>query len=168
MKQDDTSILHGDTSCPLYNEPVLPNEDGNCSLCAYAFDDSLQEIIANERKQAWQDGHDSAVHHIGLYGHSNLLTPGQRDIRSYPVLAVSMTDFTSRYEQYEGEDREAVKEEIALVETLTSEEHQLIAERMCDYLWDGDNWDSALDYALDTVQKYRNEATITTDIKVLR
>ncbi|MBV6446390.1 MAG: hypothetical protein IFNCLDLE_02688 [Ignavibacteriaceae bacterium] len=24
---------HGSRVCPVYNEPVLPNEDGNCSLC---------------------------------------------------------------------------------------------------------------------------------------
>lgn len=32
---------HGDEICPVYNEPVLPNEAGLCSLCNNSFNQNL-------------------------------------------------------------------------------------------------------------------------------
>lgn len=39
---DINNIIHGDTTCPTYGEPVLPNEDGNCSLCDEPMDESRE------------------------------------------------------------------------------------------------------------------------------
>lgn len=30
-------MIHGNTFCPVHKEPVLPDEDGNCSLCSSTF-----------------------------------------------------------------------------------------------------------------------------------
>lgn len=147
--------VHGGIVCPIYNQQVLPNEEGRCSLCDESFEKSLVEIFDQRNKQSWQDGHDSAVHHIGLYGHSNLLTRGVRPVESYPVLTISKSDFMSRFEQYEGEDREIIKDEIKLVESLTPEEYAIVANNMCDLVWDAEVWDDAMDYALDKVRSYR-------------
>lgn len=69
----DSSQTHSDIVCPIWSEEMLPDEQGNCSLCGYSPNDAINEIIDNERKQAWQDGHDSAAHHVRLYGNSHLL-----------------------------------------------------------------------------------------------
>lgn len=34
-------IIHGDTVCPIWGEEVLPDEDGNCSLCGHGWDDNI-------------------------------------------------------------------------------------------------------------------------------
>lgn len=33
IEEDDTLLLEWAGVCPKYREPVLPDEDGNCSLC---------------------------------------------------------------------------------------------------------------------------------------
>jgi len=63
-------IKHGDTICPVYDEAVLPNEQGHCSLCDASFDDALSSVIRQREERAFKDGHSCAVHHFSLYGKS--------------------------------------------------------------------------------------------------
>lgn len=45
--------MHNDKICPKYNEPVLPNEKGNCSLCG----EEIVEVISTySLQQAIADG----------------------------------------------------------------------------------------------------------------
>jgi hypothetical protein len=37
------SWRHGSDVCSKYNEPVLPDEDGDCSLCGAVLDDSYEK-----------------------------------------------------------------------------------------------------------------------------
>ena len=46
--------MHNDKVCPKYNEPVLPDENGNCSLCGADIDTTV--ISAYSLQQAIKDG----------------------------------------------------------------------------------------------------------------
>lgn len=143
MSIEDTSIVHGDTSCPLHNEPVLPDEDGNCSLCGYAFDNSVHFIIDNERSQAWNDGREAGLK--------------EQTTGEYPVLGVSLSDYINSFGQADGEYDEEMRELMEVVETMDVGEWQFVASLVADELWDGDKYDNALWNAVQKVRTYRGE-----------
>lgn len=78
MKYTET-LTHGDEFCPVYNEPVLPNEQGRCSLCDSGFDETIDSVIRTRVENAFLNGSESAVHHIKLYGTGNVLTGPRED-----------------------------------------------------------------------------------------
>ena len=41
--------MHNDRVCPKYNEPVLPDENGNCSLCGAAIDTRVISVYPLQR-----------------------------------------------------------------------------------------------------------------------
>lgn len=75
----------------------------------------------------------------------------------YPVLTVCEDDFESRWEFIEHEDKAELKVEQKLVESMTSDEWRLLSEIMADWLFDGDAYDEALNFAIGQVEKSRLE-----------